>query len=77
MENDDSEDGSSSDSDDEHIQPKRPKRILTYKHKVHSIDTALDEANYIPMTLPEELETIQGIAKGDKNCPDAMYEFSS
>ena len=77
LENDDNEDGNSSGSDDEDIQPKRPKRILTYQRKVHSIDTALDETNYTAMTLPEELKTIQGIAKGYKNCSDTVYEFSN
>ena len=27
--------------------------------------------------MPQELKTIQGIAKWDKNCADAMYEFSN
>ena len=77
MENDDNEDGSSSKSDDKHIQPKRPKWILTYQRKVHPIDTALDETNFTLMTLPEELKTIQGIAKGDKNFTDTVNEFSN
>ena len=29
------------------------------------------------MTLREELKTIQGIAKGNKNCPDIVYEVSN
>ena len=75
LENDDNEDGRNSDSDDEHIQPKRPKRILTYQRR--SVDTVLDEANYNPMTLSEELKTIQGIPKGDKNCPGTAHDFSN
>ena len=77
MENDDNEDGNSGDSDDKHIQSKRPKQILTYQRKVNSINTILDETNYTPMTLPEELKAIQGTGKGDKNCPDIVYEFSN
>ena len=77
LENDNNEDGSSSNSNDEHIQPRRPKRILTYQRKVNSIDTTLDETNYTPMTFPEELKTIQGITKVGKNCPDTVYEFSN
>ena len=81
LENDGNEIGSNSDSDHEHIQDldsdSNSKRILTYQRKVHSIDTTLEESNYTPMALPEELKTIQGIANGDKNCHDTVYEFSN
>ena len=77
MKNDDNEDSDSSNSNDGYIQPKRPKRILIHQRKVHPIDTTLDETNYTPMKLPEKLKTIQGIGKGDKNCPDTVYEFSN
>ena len=62
MENDDYEDGRSSNSDDEYKQPKRPTQILGNHRKVHSIDTTLDETNYNPIALPEELKTVQGIS---------------
>ena len=77
LENDGNEDGSSSNSDDKHIQPKKAKLILTYQCKVHSIDTALDETNYTPMTLLEELKFTQRIAKEHKICSDKVYEFSN
>ena len=81
LENDGNENGSNSDSDHEHIQDldsdSNSKRILTYQRKVHSIDTTLEESNYTPMTLPEELKTIQGIAKGDKNMIKCMIQCMS
>ena len=63
MEIDNNKDGSSSDSNDGHIQPKRPKQIPTYQCNVHSIGTTLGETNYTQMTFPENLKTIQGTPK--------------
>ena len=51
--------------------------MLTYQRKVHSIDSSLDEANYIAMELPEKSKTLEGIAKGDRNNPDVVYKFTN
>ena len=45
--------------------------------KFLSIDTALKETNYTPMTLPEELKIIQGIAyKKQRNYVVALNQKS-